>query len=328
MLDAMDMEYRSLGRSGIKVSALSFGAWVTFGDPDRYEDNRKCLEVAYDAGVNFFDNAEAYADGAAEEVMGRILRETGWRRDSYLVSSKVHFGIAERKPTQRGTSRKHLRDACDGALTRFGLDYIDLFFCHRYDAETPVEEVVRTMNDLIRQGKILHWGTSEWPAARILEAHGVARDLRLEGPLMEQPQYNLLHRRKIEIEYLPLFENHGMGTTIWSPLASGLLTGKYNSGVPDGSRLAGLDWLREALTGDGWNEKQETLRAFTGFAAEVGATPAQMAVAWCLRNPNVSTAILGASRPEQLEENLKALEVAGQLDDGAMARLNELFPAT
>lgn len=322
----MEMEYRRLGSSGLKVSALSFGAWVTFGESGRLAANRRCMEVAYEAGVNFFDNAEAYAGGAAEEVMGGILRDSGWRRDSYIVSSKVFFGIADRKPTQRGTSRKHLTDACHGALNRLGLDYLDLFYCHRHDPEVSVEEVVRTMNDLIRQGKILYWGTSEWPADRILEAFGIADRLGLEGPATEQPQYNLASRQRVEVEYRPVFEKHGLGTTTWSPLASGLLTGKYQDAIPEGSRLAELDWLREMVMAGDWEEKRRRIGAFLELAAGVGAQPAQLAIAWCLRNPRVSSVILGASRPEQLEANLRALEVRDRLDDGVADRLDELFP--
>ncbi len=303
------MQYRNLGNTGLQVSELSFGAWITFGDSDAYDSNKECMRIAYDAGVNFFDNAEAYANGEAEVVMGRILRDLGWRRDSYCVSSKVFFGIDERKPTQKGTSRKHLRDACDGALTRFGLDYLDLFFCHRYDELTPVEEVVRTMNDFISEGKILYWGTSEWPADRINEAFEVADNLGLEGPSTEQPQYNLISRKRFESEYAPVFENHRIGSTIWSPLASGLLSGKYNDGVPAGSRFDREEWLREIHLAGNWEEKCAALRRLAELAENHEFTLPQLAIAWCLQNSNVSTVILGASRPEQVSANLTVCDL-------------------
>lgn len=324
----MSMEYRNLGPSGLRVSALSFGAWITFGDEDQYESNRRCMEIAYEAGVNFFDNAEAYANGEAEVAMGRILRELGWRRDSYAVSSKVFFGIDERKPMQKGTSRKRLTDACEGALKRLGLDYIDLFYCHRHDEATPVEEVTRTMNDLVRQGKILYWGTSEWPAARLMEAYQIADRLGLEGPTMEQPQYNLLNRRRVEREYAPLFETRRLGATIWSPLASGLLTGKYNEGVPEGSRLAVHKWLRDGAMGEDWETRRQRLLALADVADELDLTLPELSIAWCLTNPNVSSAILGASRPEQLEANLKAVSAADRLaPEKIRQRIDEICPA-
>lgn len=323
----MEMEYRNLGRSGLKVSAFSFGAWVTFGDPAAYESNKRCMEIAYDAGVNFFDNAEAYANGDAEVAMGRILRETGWRRDSYLVSSKVYFGIAERKPTQRGTSRKHLVDACHGALKRLQVDYIDLFFCHRHDPETPVEEVVRTMNNLIRQGKILYWGTSQWPFDKLEEAFQIAGRLGLEGPTMEQPQYSLLHREKLDREYRDLFKDHGLGTTIWSPLASGVLTGKYLDGVPEGSRLDKESWLRDLIMGNDWERIRNQTRQLADLAARLHISLPELSLAWCLANPHVSTAILGASKPEQLEANLKAMEKRDLLDVSVMDEIDGICPA-
>lgn len=320
------MNYRKLGRSGLQLSELSFGAWVTFGDPDSYQSNLQCLEIAYEAGVNFFDNAESYADGEAEVAMGKIIRELGWRRDSFCVSSKVFFGIDQRKPTQRGTSRKHLTDACHGALQRLKLDYLDLFFCHRYDPATPVEEVVWTMNDLIAQGKILYWGTSEWSATQIDEAFTVAQSLGLRGPTMEQPQYNLLHRHRFEVEYAPLYEKYQLGTTIWSPLASGLLTGKYTSEVPQDSRLAKIDWLREAVLGSDWDSKREALKALAEVARQLDCSLPELSLAWCLKNPRVSTVILGASKPEQLRENLRALEKVELLTPDLLATLDGLFP--
>ncbi len=320
------MNYRKLGRSGLQLSELSFGAWVTFGDPDSYQSNLQCLEIAYEAGVNFFDNAESYADGEAEIAMGKIIRELGWRRDSFCVSSKVFFGIDQRKPTQRGTSRKHLTDACHGALQRLKLDYLDLFFCHRYDPATPVEEVVWSMNDLIAQGKILYWGTSEWSATQIEEAFTVAQSLGLRGPTMEQPQYNLLHRHRFEVEYAPLYEKYQLGTTIWSPLASGLLTGKYTSEVPQDSRLAKIDWLREAVLGSDWDSKREALKALAEVARQLDCSLPELSLAWCLKNPRVSTVILGASKPEQLRENLRALEKVELLTPDLLATLDGLFP--
>lgn len=321
-----EMTYRKLGRSGLKVSSLSFGAWVTFGDPAVRRENEACLHLAYERGINFFDNAEGYADGAAEEVMGDILRASGWSRDSYCVSSKVFFGIRERRPTQKGLSRKHIVEACHDALKRLKLDYLDLYFCHRHDPETPVEEVVLTMNSLIQQGKILYWGTSEWPVAKLLEAYAIARDYRLEGPTMEQPQYNLLHRANVEVNLAPIFAEYGLGTTIWSPLASGFLTGKYLDGVPEGSRLAAgnLDWLRRAWLED--EAKQERCRRLNELAQSRGLSLTHLSLAWCLKNPHVSTVILGASRPSQLEDNLQALDLLPQLDDDLMQAIDAVCP--
>lgn len=320
------MPYRRLGKSGLKVSVLSYGAWVTFGNQvdDRIAD--ACMGRAYDAGINFFDNAEAYADGAAEEVMGRILKAKDWRRDSYLVSSKVFFGAGSRGPNQTGLSRKHVIEACEAALRRLQLDYLDLYFCHRPDPETPIEETVRAMNTLIEQGKVLYWGTSEWSAREIQEAQSVADKRNLIGPTMEQPQYNLLFRQRVEQEYAPLYDTPGgLGTTIWSPLASGFLTGKYLDGVPDGSRLAQpqLAWLKDRFSDAALRER---VRKLKNLADEMDAPMNRLAIAWCLKNPNVSTVILGASRVEQLEDNLRSLELLEQLDPDLMERLNKLFP--
>ena len=326
----MDMMYRRLGSSGLKVSVLSFGAWLTFGDRSRTAVNERLMRIAYDAGVNFFDNAEVYANGAAEEVMGECLQRLGWRRDSYSVSSKAYFGIAERKPTQRGLSRKHLAEACHAALKRLQVDYLDLYFCHRPDPETPIEETVWAMNDLIRQGKVLYWGTSEWSAVQIQRAVDFAREYRLVGPTMEQPQYNLLVRHKVEEEFAPLYASPGIGTTIWSPLATGVLTGKYNDGVPEGSRLADpkLDWLRQHVEGPDWPQTVERLRKLEGIAREAGVPQSTLAIAWCVKNPNVSTVILGATKESQLEANLKALDCLDALTPDIMARLDALFPIT
>jgi voltage-dependent potassium channel beta subunit len=312
----MEMQYRRLGKSGLRVSALSFGAWVTFGKQVEDSTAEACMQTAYDAGINFFDNAEAYAGGKAEEVMGRILKKTAWPRDSFLVSSKVFWGGDG--PNQKGLSRKHVMEACHGALKRLQVDYLDLYFCHRPDPDTPIEETVRAMNTLIEQGKVLYWGTSEWSAREIEEAKGVAERNHLIGPTMEQPQYNLLHRERVEREYAPLYASRdGLGTTVWSPLASGLLTGKYNDGIPEGSRLAEEGWLREAFQKDpqGWEKRLARVKALGRIADELDVSLARMALAWCLTNEHVSTVILGASRVGQLEENLGALDILPKLTD-------------
>ncbi|HXO99367.1 MAG TPA: aldo/keto reductase [Luteibacter sp.] len=317
------MEYRRLGSTGLKVSALSYGAWVTFGRQVGRSEARELIALAYDNGVNFFDNAETYNAGEAERLMGDVIADLRLPRDAYTVSSKVFFGAVEQpKPTQRGLSRKHVFDACHQALERLRVDYLDMYFCHRADPDTPVEETVLAMDTLIRQGKVLYWGTSEWPAEAIEEAHRVARERNLIAPSMEQPQYNLLHRERFEQEYASLYKNYGMGTTIWSPLASGLLTGKYNDGIPDDSRLGHPDyaWLRDALMeNDG--ARLKTVRALAPIAADLGMPLARFALAWCLKNPNVSTVILGASKTSQLEENLKALDAVKLLDDAVMRRV-------
>jgi len=305
----MEMEYRRLGRSGLKLSALSYGSWVTFSFQLDVAAAAECMTLAYDSGVNFFDNAEAYAQGEAERIMGRVLRDAGWSRDTYCVSSKVYWG--GQLPTQRGLHRKHVHDACHAALRRMQLDYLDLFFCHRPDLETPIEETVRAMDILVRQGKVLYWGTSEWSAQQIQEAHGLARQYGLTPPAMEQPQYHMLHRDRVEREYHPLYSGIGLGTTTWSPLASGLLTGKYASGVPEGSRMSlpAYDWLRkQALDSEEGRANLAKANRVVAFAKEIGLTPAQLAVAWCLKNPAVSTVILGASNRAQLAENLAAMD--------------------
>jgi voltage-dependent potassium channel beta subunit len=320
------MQYRRLGRSGLKVSALSYGSWVTFSFQVDQGGARECMKVAYDAGVNFFDNAEVYAGGESERLMGQALCDLGWGRDTYCVSSKVYWGGD--LPTQRGLSRKHIVDACHGALRRLQVDYLDLFFCHRPDLETPIEETVRAMHDLVQQGKVLYWGTSEWSAQQIQEAYGIARELGLTPPTMEQPQYNMLCRDRVEREYHPLYAGVGLGTTIWSPLASGILTGKYSSGVPEDSRMALEDyaWLKERSIDSA--EGQEQIRkadAIARFARELGVSPAKLAIAWCIKNPNVSTVILGASRRTQLEENLDALNTVELLTDDVMERLETIL---
>jgi len=322
------MEYRNLGRSGLKVSELSFGAWVTFSTQLQVEQAKKCMVAAYDAGVNFFDNAEAYAGGKAETIMGEVLKQNGWRRDSYIVSSKVFFGsVEERKPTQRGLSRKHVWEACNQAMERLQVDYLDLYYCHRPDPDTPIEETVWAMHSLIMQGKILYWGTSEWSAQQITQAHQVARQYNLIPPLMEQPQYNMLHRERFEKEYARLYAEYGLGTTIWSPLASGLLTGKYNNGIPENSRLSleGYEWLKNALLGPEGQKNLEKVKQLGGIADDLGMPLAEMALAWCLKNPNVSTVITGASRPEQVEANMKASEAKETLDDAVMERIEKVL---
>jgi voltage-dependent potassium channel beta subunit len=315
------MEYRRLGRSGLKLSALSFGSWVTFSTQIEDGVASELLKQAYDAGVNFFDNAEVYASGESEKMMGRALAKLGFGRDTFCVSSKVFWG--GKLPTQRGLSKKHVHDACHAALTRLQVDYLDLFFCHRPDLDTPIEETVRAMNDLITQGKVLYWGTSEWSAAEIAEAHAVARGLGLAGPAMEQPQYNLFVREKVEREYHRLYESFGLGTTIWSPLASGILTGKYEHGVPKGTRmdLPDYKWLRERLESAEGRAQVAKTRELGTLARELGASVSQLAIAWCLVNPNVSTVILGATRPTQLRENLAALELVPKLDAKVLARI-------
>lgn len=318
------MEYRRLGSSGLQLSALSFGAWVTFGSQIGRGEARNLIAAAYDHGINFFDNAEVYAKGEAERVMGDVIADLRLPRDGYCVSSKVCFGsVEDPRPTQRGLSRKHVTEACHAALQRLRVDHLDLYFCHRPDPDTPIEETVWAMDALIRQGKVLYWGTSEWSAAQIKEAAKIARSHHLHAPSMEQPQYNLLHRTRVELEYAPLYSELGLGTTIWSPLASGLLTGKYNEGVAEDTRLGQKEnaGLQEMVLGEEGRRRLDRVRRFTAVAAELGEKPAQLAIAWCLRNPHVSTVMLGASRTSQLLENLGALELMQRYDDSVWARL-------
>ena len=302
------MQYRRLGKSGLQVSLLSFGSWVTFGKQIGDNTAEQLMTLAYDKGVNFFDNAEIYARGQSELVMGKILKKMNWPRSSWMVSSKVFFGYETGLPNQTGLSRKHIFEGCDAALKRLQVDYLDLLFCHRPDKNTPIEETVWAMNHLIAQGKVLYWGVSEWSAQEIMEAHLVARENRLIGPTMEQPQYNMFHRHKVEVEYSQIYKTVGLGTTIWSPLASGVLTSKYLDQFPEGTRLSieGMQWLKDR---EMTPERLETVRALDKFAKELGTTLPKLAIAWTAQNPNVSTAILGASRPEQLEETLTALDV-------------------
>ncbi len=316
------MNYRRLGGSGLKLGELSLGAWVTYGGQVGEEVAVKCMSRAYDAGVNFFDNAEAYAHGKAETVMGNVIKQLGWRRENIIVSSKVFWGGDG--PNDKGLSRKHVYEACRNSLKRLQLSYLDLFFCHRPDPNTPIEETVRAMDDLVHQGLILYWGTSEWSAADIMRAHGIARELCMTPPTMEQPQYNMLHRDRVESEYVPLYREIGLGTTIWSPLASGLLTGKYEKGVPPGSRasLEGYQWLRENLITP---ENIEKVKKLEPIAKDLGCSLAQLGLAWCLKNPNVSTVITGASRPEQVVENMKAVDVVEKLDRGILERVENVL---
>jgi voltage-dependent potassium channel beta subunit len=322
--DDVDMEYRRLGRSGLKVSVLSFGSWVTFKSQLDVDKAVDCMAAAYDAGVNFFDNAEAYAGGESERIMGEAIRKLGWPRHSYVVSSKFFWGLHDGPNTRNTLNHKYLTEAIEGALDRFELDYLDLIYCHRPDPETPIEETVRAMSDAIEQGKALYWGTSEWSADEIRAAWDLADRHGWHKPVVEQPQYNLLHRERVEQEYARLYEDLGIGTTIWSPLASGLLTGKYLDGVPDDSRanLEGYGWMREKLADGRYNE---SLRAFAEVAEELDCTMAQLAIAWCAANPDVSSVITGASRVEQVEENMAALEVLAKLDDELVDRVSGIF---
>ena len=318
------MEYRRLGSSGLQLSALSFGAWVTFGNRVGRSEARDLIALAYDRGINFFDNAETYAAGEAERVMGDVLADLRLPRDAWCVSSKVYFGaVRDPRPTQRGLSRKHVVEACHQAMQRLRVDYLDLYFCHRPDPETSIEETVAAMDMLVRQGKVLYWGTSEWPADAIRTAHRFARANHLVAPQMEQPQYNLFTRERVEKEYAPLYRELGLGTTIWSPLASGVLTGKYAEGIPQGSRFdtPGYEWLkRNLLEGDGPVRVAKAKR-LAAIANELSVPLSQLAIAWCLKNPHVSTVMLGATKAAQLEENLGALDVAAKLGASEMAQI-------
>lgn len=319
------MEYRRMGKTGLQLSVLSFGSWVSFHKQIDDSAADELMGIAHDNGVNFFDNAEVYALGESEKMMGRVLKKKNWNRTSYTVSSKVFWGWRgeENKPNQSGLSRKHVVEACHEALQRLQVDYLDLYFCHRPDKGTPIEETVWTMHNLIQQGKILYWGTSEWSGVEIMEAHRVAHQYGLIGPSMEQPQYNLLERNKMENEYLMIFKTVGMGTTIWSPLASGLLSGKYNDGIPDDSRFAleGFDWLKERWMQENFLTKAKDLN---NMAQQLGISMAQLSIAWCIKNPNVTTAILGATNKEQLLQNLKSLDSVEKLNDELMKQIEDI----
>ncbi len=319
------MEYRKLGASGLKVSQLSFGSWVTFNKQVDSGLAERMFGTCFDAGINFFDNAEGYEAGQSEVVMGKALKALSRPRDSYCVSSKVFFGATGNPlPTQAGLSRKHVTEACHQAMQRLQVDYLDLFFCHRADPDTPIGETVWAMHNLVTQGKVLYWGTSEWSAAEIVEAYEFAEQNHLTPPTMEQPQYNLLDRERFEVEYAPIFEKYKMGTTTWSPLASGALTGKYLDGIPEGSRasLAGYEWLKEHMVeSERGQERMQRVAKILPIAEELGISLSKMAIAWCLLNQNVSTVILGASRLEQLQENLASVEVLPLLNEEIQARL-------
>ncbi len=316
------MNYRRLGRSGLQVSELSLGAWVTYGGQVGEDVARACMKAAYDAGVNFFDNAEAYANGNAEIVMGNVVKKAGWRRESLVISTKIFWG--GQGPNDKGLSHKHIIEGVDNALRRLQMDYVDLVFCHRPDPNTPIEETARAMDIIIRQGKAFYWGTSQWSAADIMRADGLARLYGLTPPTMEQPQYNMFERERVEKEYLPLYRDLGYGTTIWSPLASGLLTGKYNRGIPPDSRasLKGYEWIRESILTP---ERIKKVKQLQPIAADLGGTLAQLAIAWCLKNPNVSTVITGASRVEQVDENMKALGIVPKLTPKVLERIEDVL---
>ena len=316
------MKYNRLGSAGIKLSALSLGSWVTYGQQVDIDAAAASMKAAYDGGVNFFDNAESYAAGKSEEIMGKALKKLGFRRGSYLVSTKIYWGLHEGPNEKNTLNRKRLMEAIDGCLERLDMDYVDLVYCHRHDPETPVEEVVWAMHDMIATGRAMYWGTSEWPAERIQEAWDIADRRNLHKPQMDQPQYNLFVRDKVETEFAPLYEPLGLGLTTWSPLASGVLTGKYANGIPEGSRLAlpGYEWLRNAIT----PERLNAVSKLATIASDLGSDTATLAIAWCVKNPRVSSVITGASRPEQIKANLKAMDLVDKLDDGVMAEIGKV----
>jgi len=312
------MNYRNLGNSGLKISELSFGSWVTFVNQLNEKNAMDCMAFAYERGVNFFDNAEAYASGESEVLMGKILKKIKWDRDTYIISSKAFWGGD--LPTQKGLSKKHLHDACNAALRRLQVEYIDLFFCHRPDPETPILETVYAMNDLIYQGKIMYWGTSEWSADEINEAFLCSEKYNLRGPTMEQPQYNVLHRERFENEYKDIFDKYKIGSTIWSPLASGILTGKYNDSIPENSRfkVKGYEWLADSIE----NIDFDKIKKISILSEELGIKQSQLAILWCLKNSNVSTVILGASKLSQLKENLDSIKYYDLISDDVVEKIN------
>lgn len=319
------MEYRYLGNSGLKVSALSFGAWVTFNDQIGDDTAYNCMVEAYNGGVNFFDNAEGYSSGEAEIMMGKVIKKTGWKRSDLVISTKIFWG--GQGVNDKGLSRKHIIEGTDAALKRLQMDYVDLVFCHRPDLDTPIEETVRAMNHVINQGKAFYWGTSEWNAAQIMEAYQIARREHLIPPLMEQSEYSMLHREKIEKEFLPLYKEIGLGTTIWSPLKSGVLTGKYNNGIPEKSRLSleSYEWLKNTLLSEEGLKDIEKVKKLTLIAKELGISMSGLALAWALKNKNVSTVITGASKPEQVKENMKAVDFVELLTPEVMERIEEIL---
>ena len=319
------MEYRYLGKSGLQISALSFGAWVTFHDQFGEDFAYQCMKVAYDAGVNFFDNAEVYANGNAEIIMGNVIKKAGWKRSDLVISTKIFWGGSG--PNNRGLSRKHIIEGTNSALKRLQMDYVDLIFCHRPDIHTPIEETVWAMNQVINKGKALYWGTSEWNSTQIMEAYQIARREHLIPPLMEQPEYNMFRRDKIEKDFLPLYEKIGFGTTIWSPLASGILTGKYNNEIPSGTRinLPNYEWLKRNILSEEGKKKIEKVIKLKPLADDLGITLAEMSLAWCLKNPNVSTVITGASKPEQVKQNMNSLSVVKKLTKEVMEKIEEIL---
>jgi voltage-dependent potassium channel beta subunit len=319
------MEYRYLGKSGLQVSALSLGAWVTMGNQIDENVSYECMHTAYEAGVNFFDNAEAYAHGNAEIVMGNVIKKSGWKRSDLVISTKLFWG--GKNPNQTGLSRKHIIEGARASLARLQMEYVDLIFCHRPDIYTPIEETVRAMNFLINMGMVFYWGTSEWSAAQIMEAYSIARQNDLIPPTMEQPEYNMFAREKVEREYVHLYSEIGLGTTIFSPLASGLFTGKYNSGIPQGTRvsLEGYEWLLEDFTSSQANQNIEKVKRLMPIASELGISISQMSLAWCLKNQNVSSVITGASKPSQVSENMKALDIVQKLTSDVMERIESVL---
>jgi voltage-dependent potassium channel beta subunit len=319
------MEYRYLGSSGLQVSALSFGAWVTFGDQVDTEMAYQCMEAAYNEGVNFFDNAEAYSQGKAETMMGEIIKKAGWKRSDLVISTKIFWG--GRGPNDRGLSHKHIVEGTNASLARLQMDYVDLIFCHRPDIHTPIEETVRAMSYLINQGKAFYWGTSEWNADQIMDAYGIARREHLIPPTMEQPQYNMFHRERVEKEYARLYKEKGLGTTIWSPLASGQLTGKYLDGIPSGSRasLESYKWLKQQFESEEGERRLAKVRLLKPIAESLDCTLPQLSLAWCLKNPNISTVITGASKPDQVHENMKAIDIASLITDEVLSDIEKIL---
>ncbi len=319
------MEYRHLGKSGLEISALSLGAWVTMGGQIGEQAAYECMQAAYEAGVNYFDNAESYAQGNAEEVMGKVIKKAGWKRSDLVIATKLFWG--GKKPNQTGLSHKHILEGARASLARLQLDYVDLIFCHRPDIYTPIEETVRAMSSLVNQGLAFYWGTSEWSAEQIMQAYLAARQYNLVPPTMEQPQYNMFHREKVEREFIRLYSEIGLGTTTWSPLASGMLTGKYNNGMPPGTRtsLEGYEWLRESFEGERGAQRIEKVRQLTPLAESLGMTTSQLAIAWCLKNPNVSSVITGASRAEQVRENMQAMDRMDKLTPEVMEKIEGIL---
>jgi voltage-dependent potassium channel beta subunit len=319
------MNYRRLGKTGLKISELSYGSWVTFSNQLKLDEATKMMALAYENGINFFDNAEVYAGGQSEIIMGDVIKKLGWTRDSFIISSKVFWGGD--KPTQRGLSHKHVVDACNNALKRLQLDYLDLYFCHRPDPDTPIEESVRAMHTLIMQGKICYWGTSEWSATEIEKAFKIARELNLTPPTMEQPEYNMFHRKKMEEDYLPLFHDEGLGTTIWSPLASGVLSGKYMNGTPSGTRteIENFQFIKDRIESKEYKPRHEKVKELSKLSHEIGIPLVNLALCWCLKNSNVSTVILGASKEEQLKQNLQSIDYLDLMDESVMLKIASII---